>query len=972
MHIKKCTDRDIFAEDLRSWLVAYPWLLVLDGLDEVPSSSNRDEVLQAVQDFLVQATTSNADLLLVATTRPQGYNDDFSLHYYRHKSLVPLSVPRAMHYADRLAHVRYGNDSERVNRVITRLKQASAEKTTARLMRSPLQITIMTTLVDRIGQPPQERWRLFKEYYNVIYQREMERDIPAASLLRNHRPDIDAIHQRVALALQVDSEHSGRTEALLPHDQFAVLVENRLKEEGHEDSELQELKNRIISTALERLVFLVAPESEAVGFEIRSLQEFMAAECLMDGTDDLVQKRLGIIAPASHWRNTFLFAAGKCFADRQHLRDTIYTICANLNEVPANAEFHATIDQAILSGARLALDLLEDGSARRQPKYSKLLTRLALRLVDMPPDKDHNRLAEQYRSYLAEVYREELTKRLNSATLEHALGAWAVVIQLIGKKNDWAEELGQRYWPEKPDKKLQILKAAWDLNGGEWLLNKWIDIIPHTSPADFDLMRYHQPHIFSINSKTDWFKGFNDFISGYRKFHHSTIEIQQSLTESKAGIFTFYLPSIEHKIPYVLEKIPNISTEWSSLLAVEKFNRDPSANTLANALRGISNSALQNLSYSQTSWPLQACLSACNDGMALKELASQAADGNLGDLPEWQAAEKRWRERGVTRDDLEYMSDEHWPYNQRIAEIGYPFAIGGFGYTNSPHLLTITKEIYTIYFGLKSKRVKKRVAYWLMFLLGICGEEGKRISDFGSEELLNIVNTSQTPVFRLDILNALSKFDWQDQNLACVLDSIGGEEHRSISFFYRLRFKNDNVAYEFAHMLDRLYQASPKPNGVLRLLTEVCVAGYHPSASSSYPPPMKYTEPRFQKAAILLRLAQGNWTTDEAQELGSLMVHATTELEQTEHRYAFLPKNDLHDVFRLLDNHNLKGPHVDVFLLTILDKLQDHNWRIKASTIRKIINSQRRRLSDLGTKETWEATELPKKLLGLCRDESRL
>ena len=973
LHIKKCTDRDISAEDLRSWLVAYPWLLVLDGLDEVPSSSNRDEVLQAVQDFLVQATTSNADLLLVATTRPQGYNDDFSPHYYRHKSLVPLSVPRAMHYADRLAHVRYGNDSERVNRVIARLKQASAEKTTARLMRSPLQITIMTTLVDRIGQPPQERWRLFKEYYNVICQREMERDIPAASLLRNHRPDIDAIHQRVALALQVDSEHSGRTEALLPHDQFAVLVENRLKEEGHEDSELQELKNRIISTALERLVFLVAPESEAVGFEIRSLQEFMAAECLMDGTDDLVQKRLGIIAPASHWRNTFLFAAGKCFADRQHLRDTIYTICANLNEVPASAELHTAIDQAILSGARLALDLLEDGSARRQPKYSKLLTRLALRLVDMPPDKDHNRLAEQYRSDLAGVYREELTKRLNSATLEHALGAWAVVIQLIGKKNDWAEELGQRYWPEKPDKKLQILKAAWDLNGGEWLLNKWIDIIPHTSPADFNLLRSHQPRVFSINSKTDWFKGFNDFISGYREFHHSTIEIHQSLTESKARKFCFPLLSIEHKIPYVLEKIPNISTEWSSLLAVEKFNRDPSANTLANTLRGISNSALQNLSSFHTSWPLGACLSACQrNGMALEELASQAADGNLGDLPEWEAAEKRWQERGVTRGDLEYMSDTHWPYDQRIAEIGYPFAIGGISYTHSPHLLTITKEIYTIYVGLKSGRVKKQVADWLMFLLDICGEQGTRISDFGSEELVNIVNISKYPYFNLGILNALSKFDWQDQNFVRFLDSIGRKEHKSIRFFYKSGFKNDKVAYDFAPMLDRLYQASPKLNGVLRLLATVCVAGYHPSDSFSYPPPMKYTEPRFQKAAILLRLAQGDWTTDEALELGPLMVHATTELEQTEHRHPFLPENDLNDVFHLLDNHHLKGPHVDVFLLTILDKLQDHKWRVKASTIREIINSQRRRLSGLGTKETWEATELPKKLLGLCRDESRL
>jgi len=184
--------------------------------------------------------------------------------------------------------------------------------------------------------------------------------------------------------------------------------------------------------------------------------------------------------------------------------------------------------------------------------------------------------------------------------------------------------------------------------------------------------------------------------------------------------------------------------------------------------------------------------------MALEELASQAADGNLGDLPEWQAAEKRWQERGVTRDDFEYMSDAHWPYDQKIAEIGYPFANRSIGYANSPHLLTITKEMYTIYFGLKSGRVKKQVADWLIFLLSICGEEGKRISDFGSEELLNIVNTSHNHFFQLNMLNALSKIDWKDQNFARVLDSIGGEEHRSIRFFYRSRFKNDKVAYDSA------------------------------------------------------------------------------------------------------------------------------------------------------------------------------
>ena len=449
------------------------------------------------------------------------------------------------------------------------------------------------------------------------------------------------------------------------------------------------------------------------------------------------------------------------------------------------------------------------------------------------------------------------------------------------------------------------------------------------------------------------------------------IETQQSLTESKAQEFRFLLPLIKHKIPYGLDKIPKISTEWSSLLAIEKFNRDPSANTLAKALNGISNSSLQNISYSQTSWPLKACLSACErDGMVLEELAFQAADGNLGDLPEWQTAEKRWQEHGVTRDDLEYMSDTHWPYDKRIAEIGYPFALAGISCTHTSHFLTMTEEIYAIYFGLKSGHVKKKVADWLMFLLSICGERGERISNFGGEELLNIVNTSHNPFFQFKILNALSKFDWQNQNFARVLDAIGLEQSTFI-FFRRSTFKDDTVASEFATELDQLYQTYPEFTGVLRLLATFCVAGYHPFDSFSYPPPMKYTEPRFQKAAILLRLALGDWTTDEARELGSLIVHITTELKQTERRYAFLPQNDLHDVFQLLDNHNLKGPHVDVFLLTILDKLQDHNWRVKVPIIQALINSQRRRLSGLGTREAWEATELPKKLLGLCRDESR-
>ena len=226
------TGQTVSPDDLRNWLSTYPWFLVLDGLDEVPSSTNREDVLKKIEDFWIDAAQVNADVLVFATTRPQGYSDDFSPACYRHLWLAPLSPQRAMAYAQRLVEVRYVGEPDRQQKILTRLQEASKQEATARLMRSPLQITIMAALVEQTGTPPQDRWRLFHDYYEVIYNRERERQIPAAELLREYKPDIDAIHHQVGLILQVESERAGGTEAKLPADRFAGLVTGRLEEEG--------------------------------------------------------------------------------------------------------------------------------------------------------------------------------------------------------------------------------------------------------------------------------------------------------------------------------------------------------------------------------------------------------------------------------------------------------------------------------------------------------------------------------------------------------------------------------------------------------------------------------------------------------------------------------------------------------------------------------------------------------------------
>ncbi len=406
-HIRNRTDSDISADDLRRFLAAYPSVFIFDGLDEVPASSNRDQVLDAIREFWIDASNANADILSIATSRPQGYNEDFSPLYYQHRELAELSHQLGWHYAECLVEVRYRTDEDCKQKVLSRLDRAFRDDSTARLMRSPLQVTIMAALVDRVGQPPQARWSLFNQYYEVIYDREVERSIPASIILREFQPDIKAIHNQVGLILQIDSERTGRTDAKLSRHRFVALVEARLATEGHSGDRLHALARQIVEAESHRLVFLVEVEAEQVGFEIRSLQEFMAAECLMDGTDQSIRDRLDEIAPIPFWRNVFLFAAGKCFAQRQELREPVRDICAELNEIDGDK-----IAGTYLVGSDLAIALIEEGSSRNQPRFENLLARIAIGVLDTANTHLQIKLADVYEPQLETIYRAAISLRL--------------------------------------------------------------------------------------------------------------------------------------------------------------------------------------------------------------------------------------------------------------------------------------------------------------------------------------------------------------------------------------------------------------------------------------------------------------------------------------------------------------------------------------------------------------------------------
>ncbi len=674
------TNAQVVAQDVQQWLESYPWVLILDGLDEVPASSNRERLIGVVRDFTVDVAQAQADVLIVATTRPQGYTQEFSPSVYRHLTLSPLSSDEALRYAGRLVSARYGQDTDRGEQVLTKLSRACDNEATARLMRSPLQVTIMTALVEAVGNPPQDRWQLFNSYYGVIYRREMDRDIPAADILRRYRADIDAIHQRVGLRLQVANERAGETDARLSRQGFSELVEARLQEEGHEGAEREELKSRIIKAASERLVFLVGLEADRIGFEIRSFQEFMAAECLLNGSDDSVRLRLAEITAIPYWRNVLLFMAGKCFGERQHLRNDFVVACEKLNDDPQNGLLRAT-----LAGSHLAIDLLEEGTALRQPQFARILLRQAFKLLPFGPPASHDRFVGLYEPNLREVFEQEITARLQNQNFELQLGAWLVLLHLEAWGVEWASRKLSRDWPASVSQQLKLflhqdiplsfhttsrlerlvstssLEVAAEV--GHNL--SWLGAVDGTGPLFAWMARFYEPEPESEPGE----------LRLYISFQGEPQDVNLILTELAPAGFA----------PGILEIEPSRLPRWTLLRAAARFANSPGPEALASALRALSedwDAPSIRKWEKRVPWPLGVCLAHCTSPSEALALAGRAERGELGTGDDWFHAERRLQRSGVNLDDLATSGQGGVSLSPEIASRGFPLeaAVWSFQY----------------------------------------------------------------------------------------------------------------------------------------------------------------------------------------------------------------------------------------------------------------------------------------------------
>ncbi|MFF7827109.1 NACHT domain-containing protein [Streptomyces rochei] len=702
--VSDATGVDISPSDMRDWLSTFPWLLVLDGLDEVPGSSNRDEVLSHISAFQLEADELNADLVIVATTRPQGYTDEFSPKNYAHYYLTALDTASALAYGRKLANARHGNSSDRVQRLMERLERAAAEPSTAHLMATPLQVTIMAVLLDRVGKAPKDRFTLFADYYRVIFERELEKEGAASNLLRDHKTDIDSIHADVGLLLQTRSERSGETESRITVDELDTIIRDRLAGEGHDGRELEQLTSAISRAATHRLVFLVPSRDAEVSFEIRSLQEFWAADALMNCSEEEIGRRLRVMAVSSHWRNVLLFALGNIFATRRNnLRDSVVALVSELNSY---SEEFGNIPRRILTGSRLAVEILNDGMVRA-PRYEAVLIEQSLKLLALPHSEHVSLLAASVSDRGMEIVQDYICTNVESSSSE---SIQAFLATRAAHHDTWAfNQLLSLHDAADSARKLEMLGTAisYELPCLVHIALRSIVEPELTLPLLQDCEMLAASNFTSLvdpagcSSAPSW---FTPLLSLFNRRHRMAAS-----PTFRAGSFRGTVVGVRDCPPGLSEALEEgfPSDHW--IARVVDFSAEPSKSSLANLIKSLGPYALgYEKVASRLPWIIFYAVALYErHGVAAVEMID---GGRLGDVSDWESMEEHWDHQFAAPDSFIDDIDAWFSEGQRFL----PIAPCRLTYRKHVGTADSVAEIVSLINAAEDARSKSRLADYFL------------------------------------------------------------------------------------------------------------------------------------------------------------------------------------------------------------------------------------------------------------------
>jgi len=704
------SDGEVSRAEVRDWLGLHPWLLVLDGLDEVPATGERPSVISAVNAFFSEVAEANADLLTIVTTRPQGYNKDLDPEVWEHWGLAELSVKQALDYAKGFGEARYREDKLRRSELLAQLSAASKQPATARLMTSPLQVTILHFIVDTGGGVPAARWTLFNEYFEVLKRRERAKGGETQRILEHHWGQLGPLHHRIGLILQSDSEHAGGAGGKLSHERLRGVVSSYLDSEGFSGSELDARVEELMTLALNRLVLLSTQEEGQVQFDVRSLQEFMAAAALTSGDQDLMETRLSHLAGKTHWRHVFLIAASRCFSDDSfhYRRSAIVSIARQLDASES--------DIIVRNGARLAIELLADGIGGDHPISRRKLLIHALDSLSLGGDMLDDRLEAVWDESTIDILHrraEEALKHQDSS----ARATWVLLINMARDNPDWVMPLIRSHWPANPADALKLL----DCSSMPW--HPDVDVLAVDALIQAGPTAVWQIPRLRRFARTRGKGG--QFTEMVRRVFESRNDLDATVFTPEGG-FSLKISRISQRED--LTHIPTGgSADWEVMQMASEFSEAPTKETLSNIALRMAESHLETakLLISRLPWPIATLLHESDTSEELRALSKFVADGDFGDGVDWSRAERRWQKSGISERDFLSVGEGRW-FASDVAQIGCPpfWIYSVHGHTNN---VGVADKLSFI--ALKAKRAKDQEMLASASMFALHGSRAEDITD---------------------------------------------------------------------------------------------------------------------------------------------------------------------------------------------------------------------------------------------------
>ncbi|HKO19789.1 MAG TPA: hypothetical protein VJU82_12970 [Acidobacteriaceae bacterium] len=361
---------------LRRVLASNRWFIVLDGLDEVPQDVKdtlAEEILTFVDHVLVEL---DADVFTLCTSRPQGYSGQFDDLDAPTIMLVPLAPAHALACA---APVLALDRTDLEAQASLNLLKAAIESSAVReLMTSPLQSHIMAVVVRDGGRPPERRWQLFSNFYQVIRRREANKpllDPRFAKLLREEEGLLKSVHNRLGFVLHARAERSAGAQTKMDRAEFRSIVMEAVMQMM--DTDFERTVDTLMDATTERLVLVSTPDDgQHVRFDVRPLQEFFAAEFLYEavGVDEL-RKRVEVIAGDAHWREVMHFLLSALIESGRRTELLVITrVLEALDDEDSEFGFRQ-IAKRMARGALLCSRLIEEGVVEQDKRYREQFVR---------------------------------------------------------------------------------------------------------------------------------------------------------------------------------------------------------------------------------------------------------------------------------------------------------------------------------------------------------------------------------------------------------------------------------------------------------------------------------------------------------------------------------------------------------------------------------------------------------------------